>query len=176
MLYHRLPDTTGWGERKLGLLAEGLGAGNVNWSHICVLMTWVSLPCVVLIIAPFMGKVQDTTVSGGACLCEMTLSVWRAKTTVHVHDLGVNTARGLSKSGWMWSFCPLGLGGTYVEEHRSRDLSLEKWQLAGLVRLVSPLSLRRKPSLACIRAVFVLGNGAQMSSGTQLYSNHSSSK
>lgn len=68
-------------------------------AHLCVNELSLS-PCVVLIIAPFMGKVQDTTVSDGACLCKLTLLVWRAKTSVHVHGLGANLAFGMSKSGW----------------------------------------------------------------------------
>lgn len=39
---------------------------------------------------------QDTTVSAGACLYKMTHVVQRAKTTVHVHNLGVNLAFGTS--------------------------------------------------------------------------------
>ena len=45
-----------------------------------------------------MGEVQDTTVSAGACLCKMTHLVWRAKTAVHGHGLGVNLAFGTSCS------------------------------------------------------------------------------
>lgn len=43
-----------------------------------------------------MGKVQDITVSAGACLYKMTHLVWRAKTSVHVLGLGVNLAFGTS--------------------------------------------------------------------------------
>lgn len=174
MLYQRLPDTMCWAERKFGLFGWRVKSWKCDLvTHLCVDEPSLSAMCG-FNYSSIRG--EGATVSGGACLCKMTLLVWRAKTTVHVHGLGVNIAIGMSKSGWMWSFCPFGLGDAYVEEHRSRDLSPEKWQLAGLVRLVSPLRLIRKCSLACIHAVFVLGNGAQMSCGTQLCWNDLSSK
>lgn len=43
-----------------------------------------------------MSKVEDTTVSAGACLYKMTHLGGRAKTTVRVHNLGVNLAVGTS--------------------------------------------------------------------------------